>query len=277
MKAPGRAWGGTLLTAYLILFYLYLESPILIIFMTSLNNALTVTFPPAGLSLRWYAVLWDYIREASGLKPGLVTSLWTSVWLGGSVMSGAVVAGVLAAYGLRRYRFPGRDLLRQCFLLPILFPQVVTGVGLVLWFSAVGGVPTWLRLLLGHMLLTLPYVVVTTGASLETLDERLEEAAMNLGANRLQTFWHITLPAIRSGIVSGAIFAWLISFSNFTVTYFLFSGEMKPLTMWIFEVIERYVDPSLAALSTLLILLTFTVLLILNRLFALGRLVGLRR
>ena len=215
--------------------------------------------------------------EASGLKPGLVVSLWTRVWLGASVMAGAVLAGVLSAYGLQRYRFPGRDLLRQYFLLPILFPQVVTGIGLVLWFSAVGGVPTWARLLLGHMILTIPYVIVTTGASLETMDERLEEAAMNLGANRLQTFWHVTLPAIRSGIISGAIFAWLISFSNFTVTYFLFSGEMKPLTMWIFEVIERYVDPSLAALSTLLILLTFTVLLILNRLFALGRLVGLRR
>jgi putative spermidine/putrescine transport system permease protein len=241
------------------------------------NQGLTVTFPPVGFSVRWYGVLWDYVNEASGLKPGLLVSLWTSVWLGASVMVGAVLAGVLAAYGLRRYRFPGRDLLRQCFLLPLLFPQVVTGVGLVLWFSAVGGVPTWVRLLLGHMILTIPYVIVTTGASLETMDERLEEAAMNLGANRVQTFWHITLPTIRSGIISGAIFAWLISFSNFTVTYFLFSGEMKPLTMWIFEVIERYVDPSLAALSTLLILLTFTVLLILNRLFALGRLVGLRR
>lgn len=277
MIRAGRGWGGKLLGAYLVLFFIYLESPILIIFLTSLNKGLTVTFPPAGFSGRWYLLLWDYIRGVSGLKPGLVTSLWTSVWLGASVMTGTVLAGVLAAFSLRRYRFPGSDLLRQCFLLPILFPQVVTGVGLVLWFSAIRGVPTWVRLLLGHMILTLPYVIVTTGASLETMDERLEEAAMNLGANRLQTFWHITLPSIRSGIISGAIFAWLISFSNFTVTYFLFSGEMKPLTMWIFEVIERYVDPSLAALSTFLILLTFTVLLILNRLFALGRLVGLRR
>ena len=277
MNGAARGWGGRLLGAYLLLFFLYLESPLLIIFLTSLNEGLTVTFPPAGLSTRWYTVLWDQVREVSGVKPGLVRSVWTSVWLGAGVMAGAVIAGVLGALGLRRAAFPGRDLVRQAFLLPILFPQVVSGVGLVLWFSAVRGVPTWARLLLGHMILTLPYVVVTTGASLETLDERVEEAAMNLGANRLRTFWHVTLPAIRSGIVSGALFAWLVSFSNFTVTFFLYSGEMKPLPMWIFEVMERLLDPSLAALSTFLVLMTLTVLLILNRLFALGRLVGLRR
>ena len=277
MIHPGRGWGARLLGAYLALFFLYLESPLLIIFLTSLNAGLTITFPPTGLSTRWYTVLWDIVREVSGMKPGLLGSLWTSVWLGACVMAGAVVAGVLGAFGLQRYKFSGRDLLRQCFLLPILFPQVVTGVGLVLWFSAVKGVPTWVRLLLGHLILTLPYVIVTTGASLETLDERLEEAAMNLGANRVQAFWHITLPAIRSGIISGALFAVLISFTNFTVTFFLYSGEIRPLPMWIFEVIQYLVDPSLAALSTILVLLTLMLLLILNRLVALGRLVGLRK
>jgi putative spermidine/putrescine transport system permease protein len=127
------------------------------------------------------------------------------------------------------------------------------------------------------MILTLPYIVVTTGASLEIFDERLEEAAMNLGANRLRTFWHVTLPVIRSGVISGAVFAWLISFSNFTVTFFLYSGEVRPLPMWIYEVILYRVDPSLTALSTFLVLLTLSVLLILNRLLALGRLVGLQR
>jgi putative spermidine/putrescine transport system permease protein len=277
MSPSGFAWGRWLLGAYLALFFLYLESPLLIIVLTSLSAGLTITFPPPDLSTRWYILLWDHLREVGGVKPGLVASLWTSAWLSAGVAAGAVAAGVLAAFGLQRYRFPGRDLVRQCFLLPILFPQVVTGVGLVLWFSAVKGVPVPVRLLLGHMILTLPYVVVTTGASLETLDERLEEAAMNLGANRLRTFWHITLPAIRSGIISGALFAVLISFANFTVTFFLYSGEFKPLPMWVFEVIQYLVDPTLAALSTFLVLLTLAALVILNRLFALGRLVGLRK
>jgi ABC-type spermidine/putrescine transport system permease subunit II len=78
-----------LLALYLVAFFVYLESPLVIVFLTSLNKGLTVTFPPTGLSAQWYVRLWDHIREASGVKPGLVTSLWTSVWLGASAMSGS--------------------------------------------------------------------------------------------------------------------------------------------------------------------------------------------
>jgi putative spermidine/putrescine transport system permease protein len=272
-----RPWGAFLLSAYLVLFFLYLESPLAVIALTSFNDGLTVAFPPTGFSTQWYGVLWQELNDAAGMKPGLLDAIGTSLWLGLAATAGAVVSGVLAAFALQRFRFPGRELVRQCFLLPLLFPQVVTGIGLVVWFSRLGGVPTWVRLLLGHLILTLPYVVVTVTASLETLDERLEEAAMNLGAGRLATFIHITLPGIRGGIVSGAIFAWLISFSNFTVTFFLYSGELTPLPPWLYEFIQYFVDPSIAALSTLLVLLTLTVLLVVDRIFALGRLVGLRQ
>lgn len=270
-------WAGRLLWLYLLLFFVFLESPLVIILLTSANKGFSVTFPPQGFSWQWYLRVWDEIQGASGVKPGLTQAVWTSVWLGLAVMTGSVVAGVLVAFGLHRHRFPGRNALQQSFLLPILFPQVVTGVALALWFSAVRGVPVWGRLLLAHLILTLPYVVITTTASLETLDQRLEDAAMNLGANRLQAFWHITLPGIRSGIISGAVFAWLISFANFTVTFFIYGGGVKPLPIWIYEVIQYFLDPALAALSTGLVVLTLTVLLILNRVFALGRLVGARR
>jgi putative spermidine/putrescine transport system permease protein len=189
----------------------------------------------------------------------------------------AVGSGVLAAVGLRRYVFHGRELLRQTFLLPIVFPQIVIGVGLLLWFSAIRGFPMWLRLLIGYLVLALPYVIVTTSASLESVDERLEEAAMNLGANRLRTFWYVTLPLIQSGIVSGALFAWLVSFSNFTVSFFLYSGEVRPLPVWVFEVLQFAIDPTVAALSTCLVLVTLIAGVVLNQLVGLGRLVGLRR
>jgi len=272
----GRS-GSRLLGGYLVLFFLYLEAPIIIIFLASFNDGPTVRFPPVGLSLQWYEELLHIARDGSGTKPGLVKALWTSAWLGVVSMVGAVFAGVLAAYGIQRYRFGGRAILRQALLLPLLFPQIVTGIGLLLWFSQVGSVPTWARLLIGHLIITLPYVVVTVSASLQTLDPRLEEAAMNLGANRIATFWHITIPSIRSGIVSGAIFAWLISFSNFTVSFFLYSGELTPLPTWLYEYLQHFLDPSIAALSTLLIISTFLVLAIANRLFALGRLAGLRK
>ena len=269
--------GGALLFAYVALFFLYLESPLALILLASFNDGLTVRFPPTGFSLQWYRALWNLVQDAPGVKPGLVDAVVTSIWLGFASTVGAVVAGTLAAFALHRFRFPGWTFLRQLFLLPLLFPQIVTGIGLVLWFSAIGGVPTWLRLLLGHLIITLPYVVVTVAASLETLDIRLEEAAMNLGAGRLATFFLITLPGIRGGIVAGAIFAWLTSFSNFTVTFFLFSGEVQPLPPWLYQVMQYFIDPSIAALSTCVLLITLFVLLIVNRLLALGRVVGLSR
>ncbi|RUV51985.1 ABC transporter permease [Mesorhizobium sp. M5C.F.Ca.IN.020.14.1.1] len=211
------------------------------------------------------------------MKPGLVDTVFTSLWLGLASTVGAVIAGTLGAYALQRSKLPGTQILRQLFMLPLLFPQIVTGIGLVLWFSAIGGVPTWLRLLLGHLIITLPCVVITVTASLETLDRNLEDAAMNLGANRVATFFYITLPSIRGGVMAGAVFAWLTSFSNFTVTFFLFSGEMNPLPLWLYQYIQYYIDPGAAALATCILAITLCVLLIINRLQALGRVVAVSK
>jgi putative spermidine/putrescine transport system permease protein len=262
-----------LLLAYVMAFFVYLESPLAVIVFASFNSGQIARFPPAGLSLKWYGALLDLLRNAPGMKPGLVDAVLTSLWLGVASTIGAVIAGTLGAYALQRSKVPGTQILRQLFLLPLLFPQIVTGIGLVLWFSAIGGVPTWLRLLLGHLIITLPCVVITVTASLETLDRSLEDAAMNLGANRIATFFYITLPSIRGGVLAGAIFAWLTSFSNFTVTFFLFSGEMNPLPPWLYQDIQYYIDPSVAALSTCVLLITLAVLLMINRLQALGRVV----
>jgi putative spermidine/putrescine transport system permease protein len=275
--AAGKHVGNLALGTYLLMFFLFLEAPIIIILLASFNAGPTVRFPPVGFSLQWYHELLRIAEDAAGTKPGLVSAVWVSIELGLASMVGAVVAGVLAAYGIERFRFPGRIFLRQAVLLPLLFPQIVTGIGLLLWFSQIGSVPTWVRLVVGHLIITLPYVVVTVSASLQTIDPRLEEAAMNLGANRIATFWFVTIPGIQSGIVSGAIFAWLISFSNFTVTFFLYSGEVTPLPAWLFEYLQYFLDPSIAALSALLLASTFLVLAIANRLFALGRLAGLRK
>jgi putative spermidine/putrescine transport system permease protein len=267
----------TLLVVYTVLFFGYLESPLIVILFASFNSGTVVHFPPLGFSLRWYHALLDLVHNAPGMKSGLVDALLTSLWLGLVSTVGAVVAGTLGAFALHRFRFFGTQVLHQLFLLPLLFPQIVTGIGLVLWFSQIGGIPTWLRLLLGHLIITLPCVVITVTASLESVDIKLEEAAMNLGANPIATFFLITLPGIRGGVIAGAIFAWLTSFSNFTVTFFLFSGEMQPLPPWLYQDIQYYIDPSVAALSTCVLLITLCVLLTVNRLLAIGRVIGLSK
>jgi putative spermidine/putrescine transport system permease protein len=266
-----------LLLVYTVLFFCYLEGPLIVIVFASFNSGAVVHFPPLGFSLRWYHALLDLVHNAPGMKSGLVDALLTSLWLGLVSTVGAVVAGTLGAFALHRFRFFGTQVLHQLFLLPLLFPQIVTGIGLVLWFSQIGSVPTWLRLLLGHLIITLPCVVITVTASLESLDIKLEEAAMNLGATPVATFFLITLPGIRGGVIAGAIFAWLTSLSNFTVTYFLFSGEMQPLPPWLYQDIQYYIDPSVAALSTCVLLITLCVLLTVNRLLALGRVMGLSK
>ena len=264
------------LKAYMGLFLAFLQAPLIILIVTSVNGGSVVTFPPTSFSLKWYPSLWAYLEEAPGVKPGLGSSIVTSLWLAFTAMVGATIAGVGAALVVERRQFPGKALLRQLFLMPVIFPQLVTGVGLLVWFSAIGGVPISIRLLIGHLILTLPYVVLTVSASLQMFDERIDEAAMSLGATRIQTFWYVTLPNIRSGIISGAIFAWLVSMSNFTISYFLFSGEKRPLPIWLFNLIQYYIDPSIAALSAVIVTLTLIVLVIINRLSALGRLLGLR-
>ncbi|WP_054313326.1 ABC transporter permease [Mesorhizobium sp. 1M-11] len=266
-----------LLLTYVTLFFIYLEGPLAVIVLSSFNSGQIVRFPPEGFSLKWYGALMDLVRNAPDMKPELLNAVYTSLWLGVASTIGAVIAGTLGAYALQRAKIPGTNILRQLFLLPLLFPQIVTGIGLVLWFSAVGGVPTWMRLLLGHLIISLPCVVVTVTASLETLDRSLEDAAMNLGANRVKTFLFITLPSIQGGVLAGAIFAWLTSFSNFTVTYFLFSGEMNPFPLWLYQYIEYYIDPGAAALATCVLLITLSVLLMINRLQALGRVVAVSK
>ncbi|RWE12679.1 MAG: ABC transporter permease [Mesorhizobium sp.] len=272
-----RITSNSLLFAYVAAFFIYLEGPLVVIVFASFNSGQIVRIPPDGLSLKWYAALLDLLRDAPGMKPGLVDTVFTSLWLGLASTVGAVIAGTLGAYALQRSKLPGTQILRQLFMLPLLFPQIVTGIGLVLWFSAIGGVPTWLRLLLGHLIITLPCVVITVTASLETLDRNLEDAAMNLGANRVATFFYITLPSIRGGVMAGAVFAWLTSFSNFTVTFFLFSGEMNPLPLWLYQYIQYYIDPGAAALATCILANTLCVLLIINRLQALGRVVAVSK
>jgi putative spermidine/putrescine transport system permease protein len=269
-----RDVAGLLLRAYVFLVVLFLLAPVVIILFTSFTPTESVEFPPPGLSLIWYGRLWDHLEGGSGVKPGLTGSIGMSVQIGLVVAALAVVAGVLAAYALHRYVFPGREFFRNLFLLPLMFPQLVIGVGLLLAFSELQLFGFFTRLVIGHVVLTIPFVVLTVGASLEMHQADLEEAAMGLGAGPIQTFFRITLPLIRPGIVAGAIFAFVTSFTQFTVTFFLFSGATKPLPMWVYEYIVMSLTPLLAVISILLIALALVVVIVLSKLIDVRRLFG---
>ena len=256
------------------LVFAFLFAPILIIFLTSFTASRTVEFPPHGFSLIWYGRLVDALRNAPGLHPGLARSIWFSTNLGVMASVISTISGVLAAYAFHKFVFRGKEVFQNLFMLPLIFPSLVIGVGLLLTFSEYRLFDRFTRLLIGHVVVTLPYVILSVGASLRVYEEDIEEAAQTLGANALQTFWHITLPLIRPGILAGVIFAFLTSFTNFTVSFFLSVNAAKPVPIWIYELILNGNDPILAALSVFLIAMAIGVLVILERLIGIRRIVG---
>ena len=261
-------WGVTgLVVAFLI-------APIAIIVLTSLTSTPTVEFPPQGFSLVWYQRFIATLQGAPGTRPALARSIWFSTYLGLLVSGLATFGGVLAALTLHKFVFRGKELFQNLFLLPVTFPSLVLGVGLLLTFSEFRLFDRFTRLLIGHVVTALPYVVLSVSASLKVYEEEVEEAARSLGANPLRTFWHITLPLIRPGILAGAVFAFLTSFTNFTVSFFLSSGSVKPMPIWIYEFIMNGHSPLLAAISVFLVAMTVGVVIVLERLVGLRQIVG---
>ncbi len=264
---------GLLLWLFAGLVFTFLLAPLGILLLTSFTASRTVEFPPAGLSLRWYALLLHTLQGEPGTRPGLSSALSVSVSLGALVAALSVFAGVLAALALRKYRFWGKEAIQNMFLLPLTFPQLVIGIGLLLMFSELHlfSSQRFFRLLIGHVVISIPYVILTVGASLAVYEEDVEEAARSLGANAWQTLWHVTLPLIRPGIIAGAVFAFITSFTQFTISFFLSFGSATPLPIWLYDFISHGHDPLLAAISVFLIALTFVVV------FVLERLIGIRR
>lgn len=251
----------------------FLLAPVAIIALTSLSATQTVQFPPTGISLQVYHRFLDHLREVAGTKPRLLEALLTSAGIAAAAAAVTVGVGVLAAYALARGSWRGRDVLRQVFVLPIVFPQIVIGIGLLVFFSSVRLFSPIERLVIGHVTICLPYVLLIVGANLELYDRAVEEAALGLGAGPVRTFLRVTLPLIRPGLIAGAIFSFIVSFTNFTVTFFLTTGGIKPLPLWLFEVIEFYLDPVLAVVSVFLIVMTAVVAVVIDRLLGLRRLV----
>jgi putative spermidine/putrescine transport system permease protein len=235
---------------------LFLVVPILIIIPMSFGSALSLEFPPRSLSLQWYL---KYFTSPAWLR---ATGISFEVALGTTVL--ATVLGTLAAFGLVRGRFAGRNVLYALILSPLIIPGIVIAVAVYLVFVRVGLVGSPLGLVLAHTVLALPLVVVNVSATLKGFDKSMERAAMSLGASPIRAFWHVTFPLIRPGIIAGAMFAFMTSFDEVIVAIFL-SGRTAttlPKRMWDSVLLET--DPTIAAISTMLILLTMLVLVVLT-------------
>jgi putative spermidine/putrescine transport system permease protein len=272
MRRGYRYIGGFLLWVWCGLVFAFLLGPLVVLLVTSFSAGETLSFPPTEYSTRWYNKVVRHLADDPQIRPGLAKSIFFSLWLGLVAAATSTAAGSMAAYALYRYRFGGMAVLRQAFLLPVMFPHLVIGVALLVWFTQVPDIGPIARLTLGHIIITLPYVILTVGASLETTGMDLEEAAIGLGASRSRAFLAVTLPLIQQGVAAGAIFAFVTSFNAFVVSYFLYSGEAMPLPMWMYGYMCYFVDPTLAAMSAFLIAFTFVPLIVLDYLVGVRRL-----
>ncbi|WP_420969447.1 ABC transporter permease [Bradyrhizobium sp. B120] len=244
--------------------YSVLALPAVLVIVSSFTSGTSMNFPPPSFSLQWY-------QRAFESKP-FMSALWTSTYLAIIVAIMALGVGFAAAFAINRFSFPGKGLLQALAFSPLVVPAVVLGIGLLYLFSWMHLSQTMLPLIVGHLVLALPYVVRTILASLSLHNRVLEEAAMNLRATPVVVVRRITLPLILPGLLSAAIFAFVTSFGNVTVSVFLTYGGNATLPVQLFAYMDASYDPLIAAVSSIMIFVTLAVILTIERLIGAERL-----
>jgi putative spermidine/putrescine transport system permease protein len=261
-STPPLRYGRVLYLAANIAILIFMLAPIAIVFVFALNPTPFIQFPPVGVSLRWFEKFFSARDFMHALFFSLEVAVLTTI--------AATVLGASAALAIARGNLPGARFVVATMLSPLMLPAILTGLALFQAYVLLDvGRPLW-GLVAGHTLVTIPYVVRTTLAVLHNFDLRLEEAAQNLGASPIRTFFEVTLPLVKPGVLAGAIFAFIVSFDQFPVSLFLVSPGNETLPITLFNYLKFDLDGTIGAASVVSILLAFLVVI------ALDRIVGLR-
>lgn len=223
-----------------------LLAPIIIIFIMSFTSVSYFQFPPPGYSFKWYQAFFEDVSWMESLFRSLQISFFTTIL--------AVVIGTIAANAVVRLNFPGKQLFMGLMVAPMIIPVIIVGIALYRFFSPLQLTGTMTGMVLSHSILSIPMVFVTVLASLKGMDRNLELAAMGLGSTPLEAFFKVTFPFIRPAIFSGALFAFLTSFDELVVTIFLAGPTTKTLPVKMWEDLRTQVDPTIAAISSVLII-----------------------
>jgi putative spermidine/putrescine transport system permease protein len=237
----------------LALAYLFLLAPNLVVLPMSLGNEYAYEFPPKSYSLVLYQKLFADSQWLS--------AAWLSLRVAVLATVGALVLGVPAAYGLVRGAFPGRRAILLFLMSPILVPVVVIALGLYLHFARLQIAGSMLGMILAHTLYVLPFVLITAVAGMRHIDRNLETVASMMGAGRLTVFFRVTLPLLRPALVAGALFALLMSFDEVVIAFFLVDATAFTLPVKMYSSIQHDVSPVLAAVSSILTILSIVVCL----------------
>ena len=232
-----------LLVAFAALTFLFLLAPLVIILGAALSDTSYLTFPPQGLTLRWFANAFEIgaFRRTIG----------TSALLATASTALALLIGIPAAYAMARFRVELPRALANVFVLPVLVPEIVLGFSLMKSVATGLDAPILLTLLVGHALLVLPYCVRVVGASLAGFDFSVEEAAVSLGCPRWRAVLTVVLPNVRGGVVAAFVLSFITSLNDVSISIFLTGPGVSTLPIQLLAHMEQFFDPTIAAVSAI--------------------------
>ncbi len=262
-----------ILPGVMLAVFAFLAAPVLIVVVASFNAGAVLSFPPSGFTTAWYGAI----------KPSFLDAVYVSLVVAVSTAGLSMVVGVPGALALARGRYPGRDVLNAVCLSPLMVPALVTGVALfqfslVVWdLTGIGLGGTIAGLVIGHLTFGIPFVIRAVIAGHARFDRAIEEAAQNLGATPVQTFWRVTLPVLKPSIVSGGIFAFLMSLDDVPIALFIGGGDATTLPVRIFTTVEFDFGGDIMAVATLIVGASVLLMLLLDRLVGLEQFFGARQ
>lgn len=233
------------------LIYLIMFLPIAVIVVNSFNASTTSPYLSwNGFSLRWYAGLFD--------NSTLLDAFGNTIVLALAATALSTVFGTLAAVGMYRYTFRGKGVLNSMLLIPVVIPEIVIGISLLIIFSRAGIPQGMLTLLIAHVTFCIPYVIFNVRARFDGYDVSIEEASIDLGAGKVRTFFSITLPMLAPGILSGALLAFSLSIDDVIISYFV-SGQTMTFPLLVYQSVRTGVKPDVNALSVLILIATVVI------------------
>jgi putative spermidine/putrescine transport system permease protein len=263
MRATLSGAGGAMIYGLAVVALIFVVAPLCVVVILSVSQAPMATFPPVGFTTSWYqSVLADDEFQQAFI---------VSVMLALAATTSAFILGLPAAYALNRWEVPGARTFETILLSPFILPILITGLALLQFMAQLRMRDALFNLYIGHVLVTLPYLVRTVLASLKQVDRSLEEAALTLGASPWRVFWKVTVPQIVPGIAAGCLFAFMVSFDDFPISFWLSNAEFMPLPIYLQNSMSKVFDPSIATMSS------FTIATGILAVIGLEKLVGLKR
>jgi spermidine/putrescine transport system permease protein len=245
------------LVTYVAGIYVLLHAPLLVLVVFSFN-ASKFSAEWTGFTLHWYTRLLERTDILEGLGASVLVGVVSTII--------STLLGTLIALALARHRFWGRQLVEALLYVPIVTPEIVVGISLLILFVLVGFPLGMASIVIAHVAFNISFVTVVVNARLQGMDRNLEEAAMILGADELTAFWRVTVPQLWPGILSGAMLAFTMSFDDYVITSFVSGTGTQTLPIVVYTMVRKNIEPSINAISTVILVVTTVLVIVADRL-----------